>query len=233
MARLKTKEIEAIVAKIRQRHEEGAVRFGGAGFSRKGFDDRYLQVLRDKVDLQTFVFAEVGAIEELTRRAQKAEEDARVRTELPFTKRIEAMLRGMSDKIRGYPAILSEADLPEEVNHFAGGLRAFLDEVWFPLRAVIQPDDLKSLKTYGSLTERIERFCVHSKGRLPFEVEKFTLEAGRNGEDKARMAFLREAAVILREITVFLDGMPETPAGTSAREFAGRLVADFRFGDFV
>lgn len=231
MGRLSGKEIEAIVEKIRRRHEEGAARYGGGGFNRKAFDERYLRALRDRVDLETFLYAEVAALEELTRRAEKAAEEARIRSEMAFSKRVDAMVAAMRERIRAYPALGSEAGLPEEVSRFCGAVGVFLDGAWYPLRRRIPPGEVGLLKGWDGLTPRLERFCVASGRGLPYEAERFRLAAAREGEEKATVGFFRGAAAVLREVSALLGSLGVE--AEEARRVLRAIVEDFRLRDLV
>jgi len=230
-SRLTPKEIEELVNKIRNRYEEGYKRFKGKGFNRKAFDERYLKALRERVDLQLFLYAEVQALEELWKKAEKAEEEEYIRFEKPFTKKIEAMLKEMNNRIQQYPPLDENLDLPEDINRFCGGLKIFLNKEWYPLRKMISSDNLKALKLYSKLTEKILMFCDSAEKSQPFIIDRFFIDEERSNEDNARINLFREAAALLKEIISFLNEFFEEE--NSAKVFIKDLVENFRLKDFI
>jgi len=205
--KLTQKELERIVEKLRGQYEENQKIYGPVYFNLKGFNDRYLQALRNRIDLQTFVAAEVTALEELKKKVEKKVRERKIRTEKSFTKKIEKMIDDMAEKTRKYPAFFEESGLPEEFQRLCGGLQVFHDREWLMLGRLIEKNDLKNSREHLEISEKIEKYFVHSRGSLSYVAEQFLSTERRDGYDKAHISILREAAVLLGDALTFLNGL--------------------------
>ena len=205
--KLTQKELEGIVEKIRGQYEENQKIYGPAWFSLKGFNDRFLQALRNRTDLQTFVFAEVTALEEIKKKVDEKVRERTIKTDKTFTKKIEKMIDAMSEKTRKYPALFGDSGLPEEFQHFCGAARDFHDREWLLVRRIIEKSELKELKRHADLSERFERFFIHSGKGISSQADAFLSAERREGFDKGRVRFLQEAARLLGDAASLLEEM--------------------------
>ena len=255
--KLTTKEIEKIIEKLRSQYEENLKLYGPYYFNLKGFNDRYLQALKARIDLQTFIAAEVTAFQDMKKIVDDKIREHKIKTEKTFTKKVEKMIDEMSEKTRKHPALFEGSDLPEEVQRLCGGLNAFHDREWLLLERLIGKNDIKNTRAHAELSGRFQKYFIHSKGGLSYMAEKFLSTERQDGYDKAHISFLREAAILIREAMALLDGLvlndgaeilhlPSPPADLAAfdskpraevlglvKESLSGLVADFRLTDLI
>jgi hypothetical protein len=250
-------ELDKIIEKLRSQYDEQRKLYGPNCFNLDAFNDRYLAALKNRIDLQTFVYAEVTALEELKKMVQDKIRERTIRTEKPFTKKIEKMIHEMSEKTRKYPALFPDSGLPEEFQHLCGAAQDFHDDGWLVLERLFEKDDLKTRKTHAEISSRLQKYFLHSKGGVSFEADRFFTMERQEGVDKAHIGFLREAAVLLRDALGFLEGLelkgpdeqvqfPHPAEGTGRFEAKSRLevlglvrsdleslITDFRLTDLV
>lgn len=249
-------EIRQIVSKLREQYGEYAKKHGASFFSKEAFEARYREAIKSGIDLEVFAYAEVRFFEELKKKLADTEERQRIRTEKPFTKKVEQYIEELELKWRKYPAALVDAEISEEAQHFTGALEDFYSGPWLTAGIFVRGSDPADQKEYGGLTEEVQRFVRSTRDRLPYEAELYLLNSGRMGIEKANMLFLRSAAALLKKMNRFLKRLcekaeegairlaPKTAeadrAGIMNSEnlagICGRLeeiIADFRFQHLV
>lgn len=253
--KLRPEEIDKLLAKIRERFVEYGKQMGEKFFNLEAFNTRYADALRKRTDMQTFLYAEVMALEDRKRQCEEKEREIRIRTDKTFTHKIERMLEGMADRIRSYPELYAKEGLPFEARHLCGALGQFHARDWLTVGMMVDQHNLKDLKMYNLLSTEIGRFTLAAKGKLPYEVETYILNIRRHGEEKALLLLLKEGAKLMGKCIKFLSAMDlgdsgkrlniEYGAGAiyhaqsreevciAIQEELDRLVRDFRFTDLV
>jgi hypothetical protein len=253
--KLRPEEIDKLLAKIRERYIEYGQRMGERFFNLQAFNARYAEALRKRIDMQTFLYAEVMALEDRKRQCEEKEREIRIRTDKTFTRKIELMLEGMADRIRSYPELYTQEGLPFEARHLCGALDLFHERDWLTVGMMVDQYNLKDLRMYNLLSAEIGRFTLAPKGKLPYEVETFLLNIRRHGEEKALLLLLKEGAKLIGKCVKFLSAMDlgdaekrlriecgsgaiydgKTRAEVSAlvRQQLDQIVRDFRFTDLV
>jgi len=248
--KLSEKEITAIIEKLRRQYDEYAERYGKKYFNRDAFEKRYLQALKDKVSLQVFVFAEVMAFEDMKKKFEQEKEEERIRREKPFTRKVERLIQEMENRYKKYPRLFEHTDISDEAQYLCGAIEEFYNNYWLNLSKIIEKDNIAQLKQYDSITEKFRNFVPLSQARLPYEIEIYVLNIGKYGIESANMLFLKQSAMFLKEIKIFLDSI-EIKGKDEAIEFLdygelkkidvletikqklAQIIADFRFKEFV
>src|SRR5262249_12284344 len=134
MPRLTDDEIYRAVARIRSEYDHYIVHFHKNAEAKKKFEERWTDALRARVDLATFVGAEISVIRSLI---EKAREEAVAPPAAPkpakrrqsYAERIVEQLRA---KIQAYPSLGLPAhpELSPDVDKLYGALRWFRREIW-------------------------------------------------------------------------------------------------------
>ncbi len=243
--KLSHEEILVIIKKLNKQYDEYSMEYGESFFSKKEFKKRYMEALKKKMDLQAFAFAEIAFLEDLKEKLGKKQEERRIKTEKPFTKKIEKYIEEIEDKWQKYPQLFSSSSISEEAQFFCGAVNQFYNELWLQMGKLIKKDLLSELKDYNALSYIIEKFIMATKNRFPYEVESYLFNLDRHGIEKANMLFLKEGADLLRKIKKFLTKITEKMVKESGNseiedktllktiDYIEQIITDFRFSNLI
>lgn len=242
--RLKTSEINRVLDKIRNHYDEYSEKYGTFLFNRKAFEDRFLNALRMKTDLQAFAFAEVTAFEDLKKKLNQKTEENRIRKELPFTQKIEKMLEDFRKNTEKYPALHTKSSLAGENQRICGAFAEFYDRFWLQLFGLLGQDLTRERKTHDRISMELQKYFLTQKNRLPSRVESFELALKRDGFDQSHLNFMREAAMLAGQIRLYIRGLRDRQADLRvqsedqpdasvllppASDYIEQIISDFRF----
>jgi hypothetical protein len=140
MEKLTPEEISRAVAKIRTRYDDYIYRFLKPKTLKFAFEDRYLQALKARTDISTFLMAEISAVEELISREE--ERVAGTGSEEPrkesLAERVDRIVEENLQKIRRYPDVPIHPTAGEEVRRLLGALKGLIDDHWPHLAAILR-----------------------------------------------------------------------------------------------
>lgn len=197
-------EMKKILDKIAREYDEYSREHGESFFSKKAFKERYIEAIRRRMDLQAFAYAEIAFLEELKEKWARQQEERRIKTEKPFTRKIEKYIDELETRWRKYPSLFSEAEIPDEAQYFCGALGHFYNYYWLDLGSLINRNNVSELKEYNDLTDSIQKFILSVKNKVPYQVENYIFNLNSYGIEKAHMLFLKEGAGLLKKIKKIL-----------------------------
>ncbi len=162
--KLTNKEIDQLVEKIRSLYDDYMVKFIQGRTSRDGFERRYLDALKSRIDLQRFLQVELKMVQQLIAREEQeldrteAESYARDKGRSGAQKEGEGsenkgdgvsggdprgkgdfadrVIEQMQRKAEKYPPAGLDNSEVWEVDHLFGGLQKFERELWPPIDRV-------------------------------------------------------------------------------------------------
>jgi hypothetical protein len=241
-------EITSSVEKIRRKYDEYISKYFKPRTLLKAFEDRYIKALRAKVDVSSFLIAEISAIEELIRREEQRVMIGPARASAPkeasFADRVLEENRKRIDK---YPDLRFDDAAGEEVRRLVGALTDMERERWQELGAALQDtmyapssSEMLSLDSQlrylsSSVRNEVPPFLTRLVGQL----RKFP----RNypAIDREEKDYILEAAFFLNDLFQVLERvkrvyteMPEESKAVlaDAMGYVWGLISDFRLKDF-
>ena len=233
-------EIDAIIDKLRVKYDEHEKKYGAFYFNKKSFEDRYLDALRKKINLQAFAYAEVTAFEEMKKRFEQRQEEYKIKKDKPFSKKIERIFEELSKRIIKYPLLFKETDLFIEGQYFCGALLHFYNSDWLNLTKMIDKSNLAILKSYNNVSTMIGNFIFSTKIHPSLEVENYLLNLHKSSENKAKILFLKQSVSVTKEIKkvlqMILDFLKEKEQKEKVKvilENVNQIIYDFRLTDLV
>jgi hypothetical protein len=133
-------EITSTVEKIRKKYDEYIAKFFKPKSLRQAFEARYMASLREKVDVSSFLIAEISAIEELIKREEQRVMAGPMRPtatqrEPDFADRV---LEENHRRIEKYAEIPFHADAGEEVRRLLGALSDLERNRWQDIGTALQ-----------------------------------------------------------------------------------------------
>ena len=138
--KLSAEEISAVIGKIRRKYDEYCTKFFKAKRIKQQFEDRYLNALKQGVDVSNFLLAEISAIEELIRIEEEKIQAAPV-VEKPAQKKTDfadKIIAENMQKIEKYTAISIHKDANPEVKRLLGALNCLYEQHFPALHSILR-----------------------------------------------------------------------------------------------
>jgi len=199
-------EVNDLIAKLRGRYKEFAEKYNPKWFDVKAFDERFTMALKNKMNLEGFILAEISNFEKLKERYDKKKKQK----EKSFSKEVDQIIEENLSRIKKYPAIVFHSKCGLEISHFYGALTFFSVELFPILRIVISDSRLKN--TVNNLEDRL-LFLAEPRGNIhPRRIADHILLLNRHGVrdieiEKDINEYLKEGAFLLHDIIDFCDGI--------------------------
>ena len=241
-------EITSSVEKIRRKYDEYISKFFKPRSLREAFEGRYIKALRAKVDVSSFLIAEISAIEELTRREEHriivGPARASAEKEESFADRV---LEENHKRIAKYPDLRFDGDAGEEVRRLVGALTALEKERWHDLGAALQDTmyapsssemlNLDSQLRYlsSSVRDEVPPFL----SRLVGQLRKFP--RSYPAIEREEKDYILEAAFFLNDLFVVMQRVKRVYTEMHAKSrtalddemgYVWAVISDFRLKDF-
>jgi len=152
--KLSSKEINQLVDRIRSLYNDYMVKFIQGGDMREGFEQRYYEALKTRIDLQRFLQVELKIVQQMIAREEaefnRCEEAAYLRERDPAAGNgdgakddggdraptgdfADRVIEHMQRKAEKYPPAGLDSSEVWEVDHLYGGLQKFERELWPPV----------------------------------------------------------------------------------------------------
>ena len=123
-------EITASVEKIRRKYDEYVEKYFKPSSVRRAFEASYLEALRARVDVSSFLLAEISAIQELIAREEERIRLGPVRAAEKEPSFADKVLEENRARIGGYREVAFHPDAGEEVRRLVGALTDLATEAW-------------------------------------------------------------------------------------------------------
>lgn len=246
---LTDEEIERAVRKIRKLYDDYIITYTKPFRLKNGFEDRYFQARKSRIDLTRFVFAELEVVRRLKQQAQDkltSEEDrlfkrrTGVKRSLDLADRVIERHRKQIEK---YPELPMDARASNEIKKLFGALDNLERQFWPPFESLLR-------RIYPSLyanprvelEPRIYALCPGAGSSPPIlgRYEALLLRIPRSQTDVEweEKHLLIEAAFLLHGFLTVIGELPldectdeEREMVEKLREYVHTLITDFRFTD--
>lgn len=253
--KMSDKEIKKIIDKISAEYEKYSNDYGESFFSKKAYKERYMNALKKNMNLQAFAYAEIAFLEELKEKWSLHQEERRIKTEKPFTQKIEKYIEEMEEKWNKYPRLFEDLEISNEAQFFLGAVQMIYNNYWLELGKLIKKEYISEIREYNTLTDAIQKFVLSFKNRPPFEVDNYIFNLEKVGIERANMLFLKEAANLLKQLKQFLKKNLKTSEQSNellierysnkaeadsqkkmlseVLDFVEQIIEDFRFTNLI
>lgn len=199
MIRGKRKEREAIdgiLDDLRSRYKTLAESGKLSGSALQAFDDRYYAALRERTDLQRFLRAEAGALEELEVRSRPAESPGPAEPEEEEESFIDRVARELYERIEHYPSGRLPAGASFDMEKLAGMLMQFGRDHWPAVERAARSGRM-------SLEAGVIEHCIPDSSGLPAFFSRYVRAVGGGRERE----YEHEEKRCLAGAAAFLHGM--------------------------
>jgi hypothetical protein len=203
---LSNNEVNELIRKLREKYREYSEKHNKKWFDIDAFDERFSFALKNRMNLEGFILAEIANFEKLKERY----ENKKKLTENTFSKEVDKIIEENLSRIKKYPQILFHPQSSMEVSYLYGALSFLLSYIFPVTRILITDITLK--KKINSLEDRLIFFAevrgdIHSK-RIIDHILLLNRKEVRTIEiEKDASNYLREGGFLLHDIIDFCDGI--------------------------
>ncbi len=205
MAGFKSSEISEKIEQIRKMYATYASQYKGNNtFDVELFNGRYLKALQEKIDISTFVKAELSVMEDLVKRAEvwyaEKMKNQQVNEET-FMSKVDAMLEKFSDAITKYPAVSIHDNSVDEIDRLYGAFIE-LNACYRSIRSVlIELKDYSVETMLKDIDTKIQGFAISNIAGNPPAIY---IDYYRDLNQKQEAS--RSEQFVLKEAGFFLHG---------------------------
>jgi hypothetical protein len=197
-------ELNGLVEKLRARYDEYARKFSSAWFNRPAFEDRFKMAIKNNMDLEAFILAEVANFETIRERYEKKKTQQE-----SFSKKIDKVIDDNNARILKYPEIDFHSSAGIEIKRMYGALSEYA-QFKIPVLWLIFSDYHRRNKI-TELEHRFQRYALPRGNRPPTAIEDHILLLNRAGVteieiEKSRNNYLKECAFLLHDVEDFCGG---------------------------
>lgn len=201
---LSEKEIRVLVEKLRGKYLDSAKKHSPKWFDINAFDDRLSMALRNRMNLEGFILAEITNFEKIREKYEKK------KSRKPFSEQVDRIIEANVARIKKYPERKFHNKAGLEISHFYGA-GADLSQYFFPIIPYLLKDEPHKSKARG-FEESFDFLFAPRGNKHPRRIEDHILLLDRRGVteleiEKDRNEYLKESAFQLHGLVDFLDGL--------------------------
>ena len=248
LVKLTPDEITKVVAKIRQRYDEYIFKYFKPKTVKFAFEERYAEVLQKRMDISTFLMAEIGAVEELIKREQ-----ARIvagpqveREKESLSDRVERIYQQNLEKIRKYPEINIHPTANEEIKRLVGALNALDNEYWPHLSGILRDTSYsRGSMTMVNLESKLRYLGTLGIDRVPGALSRYLYHLNRFPRDypaidREEKEYILESAFFLHDLSDILGRVlanyprlsnDQKQGLREIQQYVNGMIQDFRVKD--
>ncbi len=208
---LNKQEIDSLVKKLREKYRDYSKKYSPAWFNTESFDQRLSIAIKNRMNLEGFILAEISNFEKLREQYEKKKKQK----ENSFSKEVDRIIEENTARIKKYPPRIFHSRCSVEISHFYGALN-IMAETYFPVfRLLALSDELK--KKIPGMEAAMQNMCVPAGSRNPRRIDDHILLLNRQAVreieiEKDANDYLREGAFLLHDIIDLCGSMLESPA---------------------
>ena len=123
---LSDKETESLIEKIRAKYDQYAAKHNPRWFDRDAFEERLQVALRNRMDIEGFILAEIANFEKIKESYEKKKNNQ------SFSQQVDRIIEEHTEMIREYPDIEFHPKAGFEIRQMYGALTRLL-RVYLPI----------------------------------------------------------------------------------------------------
>ncbi len=216
---LSDSEIEILISKLRNKYDAYAAQYSPRWFNKEAFEERLQIALRNNIDLEAFIVAEIAHFETLRKRYDEK------KNESSFSKKVDALIEEMTAKIKKYPKIEFHPEAHFEIMHMYGACNLLL-ELYFPVLWIILDDHSRLYE----FEEQLRFLCDHNAQRFSKRIEDHVALLKRPSVkyieiEKDKNQYLKECAFLLHQIHQWLSNILHHYGNTESISFSKLYIS--------
>jgi hypothetical protein len=241
-------EIKIVVDKIRRKYDEYIGKYFKPKFLREAFEDRYLKALKSKVDISSFLLAEISAVEELIRREEeRVAAAAPAAREEPKKDTADKVIEANKKLIAKYPDLPLHKDSNPELRKLTGALNLLEQRHWPALSGALR-NTAYSMNSAEMLTleSRLRYICSEEDEEAPPFLIRYVSQLNKFPRnypllERQEKEYILEAAFFLNDLLMVLERIKKVYHDLSDEDsgildgviaYVGGVISDFRLKEF-
>ena len=239
--RLSPREIEAALARIRQKYDDHIITYMTDTSEKSAFEDRYILALHARVDLTRFVQEEILHLKQLEKKSREEADRAPViakKKKVSQKSFADRVLEELEQRIAPYPELDFDPDASMEVRKLYGALGYLYKEHWHALSDYLRR--FHSSELSYNLESRLLRMTVMGHDNVPPELERYQFLLNHRGKYASEL--FREAQESIKRASFFLHDLRILMLETRERgiidekvekayKYIDNIIQDFRLKD--
>jgi len=221
------KEIERVISKLREKYGEHSKKHSPKWFNLDAFNERLEMAVRNRMNLEAFVLAEIANFEKTREKYEKSG------SRKSFSEKVDRIIEENTARIRKYPEIGFHPSAMYEITHLYGAM-AELSLHFMPVFSLLElAEDKKS--ELRELSDRLDFLATPVKSRHPKRIQDHILVLSRNNAreieiEADRNDYLKECGFLLHDLVKFCDKLIESRSAglETPLLFKGLFVEDKR-----
>jgi len=212
--KLSQDELDRALDQIRSKYNDFIITYMKEPAFKDAFEDRYYQVIRDKLNIELFIKDEIEVLKELTVREQsriqqeqksQAEKSRKKEEEKGFADRLMDEFR---EQISSYPLFDIHPQAAEEISRLYGAIKK-LDEVYWPILDSYFRQVFPGVRSRhrSELDRSLWNLTSHSENSLPPGLERYVLYLGQG--EKSFNAASRESQNCIKQAAFFMHDLED------------------------
>jgi hypothetical protein len=239
--KLSQKEIEAALARIRQKYDDHIITYMTDMAEKTAFEERYAMALNARVDLTRFIQEEIIHVQELEKKASVAVDRAERRKKAPRVSKksfADKIMEELEQRIDPYPSLDFNEHASLEVRKLYGALGVLQDKYWHSLGDFLRK--AHSFELSYNLENRLFRMTASRPDEIPAELERYQFllsQKGRYATELFREAqeSIKRASFFLHDLRILLlesieRGIVDENV-EKAYKYVENIIQDFRLKD--
>jgi len=196
-------EIDQAVKKLKELYKKYASIYGEAAFNLKAFEKRYIQALKDRVDINAFLHAEISVFEELKRRVTEYKRNVPEKKDngVSYSEIADRIIEQNLSKIKKYRYVDIHPDAEDEVKYLYGAVTDFYYNTWSLVSEIIRKMNNPALnKQREKLEHDFSYYVVPIKGVYSRAIDDYLFVLSRKNpvnNEKAAVNFVKYGGILL------------------------------------
>lgn len=203
---LSHEEIDRLIEKLREKYDNYASTHDPRWFNRTLFEERLLVAMKNKMNLEGFILAEISNFEKIVEKYDKKKKPK------TFTKEVERIIEENEARIKKYPPIEFHPRCGMEIARCYGALNE-LAQYYFPVLPALMTDSILKNKSFH-LEERLHFLGMPRGNKQSKRIEDHELVLSRKNVDEIEIErdkndYLKETAFLLHDLIDFCSRLLE------------------------
>jgi len=200
---LRSNEIDQAVRKLKELYVKYANIYGTNIFNLRSFEQRYINALKNKVDINVFLHAEISVFEELKKRVigsdKKSFKDGNKKTS--YSEIADKIIEENLLKIKKYRYVDIHPDAEDEVKYLYGAVSDFYYNTWAPAAEIIRKMGNPAFdKQLEKLEHDFSYYIIPTKGAYSRAIDDYLFVLSRKNpadNEKAAVNFIKYGGILL------------------------------------